>query len=331
MLHGMCFAQHLRIYACAIANDSTGASMGGSSNGSGLYQSDDTGKTWKHLGWDNIKCYSMDMVQSSNGRILYEATGLGILHSTDYGEHWKQITDWRISEAMDVAINQKSPNEIYIATAHGPWRTRDGGKKWEALLEGLPILYTCRIVIDSDVNDHILVASEGGIFKLVNDSIWQEIPAKRYVSQDLPEQYVTQFTTIVEVNSSFWVAGAENALLLISDDSAHSFHAWNTGQGTCWSVSVVGKTKFNSIYNVGGPSGWYHVYINNDVSGTIGPNKPLDVTGWVQTILPSRQLNHIDNDYFRIIATLGEGVTGSGGHTLDNRQIWTLKSFSVTP
>src|SRR5437868_3843776 len=55
-------AQHLRIFACAIANDSAGAFMGGSSNGSGLYQSDDTGKTWKHLGWDNIKCYSMDMV-----------------------------------------------------------------------------------------------------------------------------------------------------------------------------------------------------------------------------------------------------------------------------
>src|ERR1039458_163820 len=124
-------AQHLRIFACAIANDSVGASMGGSSNGSGLYQSDDTGKTWKHLGWDNIKCYSMDMMQSSNGRIIYEATGLGILRSTDYGEHWKQITDWHISEAMDVAVNQKNPNEIYIATAHGPWRTRDGGKKWE--------------------------------------------------------------------------------------------------------------------------------------------------------------------------------------------------------
>ncbi|MFI5201024.1 MAG: WD40/YVTN/BNR-like repeat-containing protein [Candidatus Kapaibacterium sp.] len=123
-------AQHLRIYACAIANDSAGAFMGGSSNGSGLYQSDDTGKTWKHLGWDNIKCYSMDEVESSNGRILFEATGLGILRSTDYGAHWKQLTDWRISEAMDVAVNQKYPDEIYIATAHGAWQTSDGGNKW---------------------------------------------------------------------------------------------------------------------------------------------------------------------------------------------------------
>jgi hypothetical protein len=123
-------AQHLRIFACAIANDSAGAFMGGSSNGSGLYQSDDTGKTWKHLGWNNIKCYSMDMVQSSNGRILYLATGLGVLCSSDYGEHWKQITDWRISEVMDVAVNQKRPEEIYVATAHGAWKTKNAGEVW---------------------------------------------------------------------------------------------------------------------------------------------------------------------------------------------------------
>ena len=324
-------AQHLRIYACAIGNDSVGASMGGSSNGSGLYQSDDTGKTWNHLGWDNIKCYSMDEVQFSNGRILYEATGLGILRSTDYGEHWKQITDWRISEAMDVAVNKKNPNEIYIATAHGPWRTKDGGKKWELLLKGLSIPYSSRIVVDSGINGQILIASEGGIFKLISDSAWQKIPTKRYISQNLPEQDVTQFTTVVEVNSTFWVAGGADALLLISDDSAHSFHAWNTGPGTCWSITVVGKTKFNSKYLVGGPNGWYNVEIHNDVSGTNGPNKPPHVSGWMQ---PSIQSHRIDTEFklpIRVISTLGEGVFGSDGHALDDRQIWTLKSFLVTP
>ncbi len=115
----------------------------------GLYQSDDTGKTWKHLGWDNIKCYSMDMVESSNGRILYEATGLGILRSTDYGKHWKQITDWRISEAMDVAVNQKNPNEMYIATARGPWRTEDGGRTWISLSFHAKSPYVSRVKFDT--------------------------------------------------------------------------------------------------------------------------------------------------------------------------------------
>ncbi|HWF43343.1 MAG TPA: sialidase family protein, partial [Candidatus Kapabacteria bacterium] len=140
-------AQHLRVFACAIANDSAGASMGASSIGSGLYQSDDTGKTWKQLGWDNIKCYSMDMVQSSNGRILYEATGLGVLRSTDYGEHWKQLTDWRISEVMDVAITQNRPDQITLLTPRRSqsesrvdpetlvyfrqvWQSQNSGRTW---------------------------------------------------------------------------------------------------------------------------------------------------------------------------------------------------------
>jgi hypothetical protein len=140
-------AQHLRIFACAIANDSAGAFMGGSSNGSGLYQSDDTGKSWKHLGWDNIKCYSMDAVQSSNGRILYMATGLGVLRSSDYGEHWKQITDWRISEVLDVSVAQADTKKITILTPlrsesesgidpttlyyfRKVWQSQDSGKTW---------------------------------------------------------------------------------------------------------------------------------------------------------------------------------------------------------
>ena len=167
-------AQHLRIFACAIANDSAGAFMGGSSNGSGLYQSDDTGKTWKHLGWDNIKCYSMDMVQSSNGRILYEATGLGVLRSTDSGMHWKQLTDWRVSEAMDVAVNQKNPEEIYIATAHGPWRSEDGGKTWRTLLRGLnePFTFFAHFIS----GDTIVVGGwSANYYREKSSSAWKKI------------------------------------------------------------------------------------------------------------------------------------------------------------
>lgn len=175
-------AQHLRIFACAIANDSAGAFLGGSSNGSGLYQSDDTGKTWKHLGWDNIKCYSMDMVQSSNGRILYEATGLGILRSTDYGESWKQLTDWRISEAMDVAINRKNPNEIYIATAHGPWRTKDGGGVWQRADSDATEQFALTILLDSN---RLKGLPETFVTHWIQ---FEGKPSKKFEDEDLPYQ-----------------------------------------------------------------------------------------------------------------------------------------------
>jgi hypothetical protein len=216
-------AQHLRVFACAISNDSAGAFLGGSSRGSGLYQSDDTGKTWKHLGWDNIKCYSMDMVQSSNGRILYEATGLGVLRSTDYGEHWKQITDWRVSEVLDIAINQTKPSKIYLATAHGAWQTGDGGKTWWSLQNNNQRGYVNRVLFD-------------------------------------------------EHNKPFWYLDAEdrrdNHVILIPDDVSN------------WKTRII---------------------------GTIGVIDSAD------------------------IGRLHVGVDVDGVTTLTDRQIWTLKSYLVTP
>ncbi len=201
------FAQHshVRIFATAIANDSAGAFMGGSSNGSGLYQSDDTGRTWRHLGWNNIKAYSMDEVQSSNGRILYLATGLGILRSTDFGEKWKVLTDWRIAEAMDVAVNQKHPNEIYIATAHGPWRSRDGGVTWQQLLSGLSVPYCSKVVIDSVLPNQVSLAAEDGLFKLVDDSIWKPITSRSARSdRNAPSTETKKVRAIVQSAAHYW-------------------------------------------------------------------------------------------------------------------------------
>ena len=175
---GAAHAQHLRFFACAIANDSAGAFMGGSSNGSGLYQSDDTGKTWKHLGWDNIKCYSMDMVRSSNGHILYEATGLGVLRSTDDGITWKQLTDWRVSEVMDIAVDQKNPEEIYIATAHGPWKTEDGGKSWISTSDGMRSPYSSHLKFDPSTYTKLFLAAEDGLYRRsTTESSWRRLLA----------------------------------------------------------------------------------------------------------------------------------------------------------
>ncbi len=327
------YAQHLRIFACAIANDSTGASMGGSSNGSGLYQSDDTGKTWKHLGWDNIKCYSMDMVQSSNGRILYEATGLGILHSTDYGEHWKQITDWRISEAMDVAVNQKNPNEIYIATAHGPWRSEDGGKTWEALLEGLPVPYTCRIVIDSVIPNHVLVASEAGIFALWNDT-WIIIPCEQKNIRNEKEKTPTEIRFIDQLSQDIWLAASENSRELISSDSAKSFGTPSFGDEGLWTISSISLGRDHDVTAMGG--GWGHAISdrNDDEVRQFRDDKIKNVSSILQIPIPydMGSSSHAMGLYSSpMFGTLGDGIPWNGKSKLFDRQIWTLKSFLVTP
>src|SRR5688572_30534684 len=111
------FAQHTRLYAVVAGNDDPANFMAGSSLGSGLWQSDDTGKTWTQLGWKHIKAFSMD--HDSNGRVLYLAAGNGVLKSTDHGGSWKVMTDWRVAEVMDVKVIRERPSIVIAATAHG--------------------------------------------------------------------------------------------------------------------------------------------------------------------------------------------------------------------
>ena len=105
--------------------------VGSSTLRSGLFVSYDSAKSWKHIGPENLKAYSMDAVDSSEGRILYIAAGNGVHRSTDYGKSWEVVTDWRMTEVMDVLVDQRSPNYIYTATAFGFWMSRDGGDTWE--------------------------------------------------------------------------------------------------------------------------------------------------------------------------------------------------------
>ncbi|MDB5035836.1 MAG: glycosyl hydrolase, repeat-containing protein [Chlorobi bacterium] len=117
------------LYATVLGNQKY--VVGSSTLHSGLFRSSDTGRTWEHLGPENLKTYSMDAIDSSRGRILYIAAGNGVHRSTDFGRTWKIITGWRMTEVMDLAVDQRDPRTIYAATAFGFWRSTDGGTTWE--------------------------------------------------------------------------------------------------------------------------------------------------------------------------------------------------------
>ncbi len=318
-------AQHLRIFACAIANDSTGAFLGGSSNGSGLYQSDDTGKTWKHLGWDNIKCYSMDEVNSSKGRILYEATGLGILRSTDYGAHWKQLTDWRISEAMDVAVNQKNPNEIYVATAHGPWRTEDGGKTWN-YLAGVDPPYCSRVIYAPDSSGFagfVLGAESGLYWRSETDTGWQSSVGGPVDVRDIKVR-IGKLRTDERTHKNYrivwWFAASAEDGIYISRDGLNGFsgrrHKYREPRGSnpIWCVC---QDEDGDI--TGGPNEVAYTQYGSDYANSTIDRQDTDVACCLM----------IGNT--NILGRLGEGVEIAHHFYLPDRQIWTLKSFLITP
>ena len=170
-------AQHTRLYACALASDDPAAFMGGSSLGSGLWQSDDTAKTWKQLGWKHVKCYSVDVVNNSNGKIIYQSCGNGVLRSTDAGVNWKLLTDWRVTEVMDIVIDQQEPNNIYIATSDGIWKSDDGGNTWYETDIGIPYpIFVSRIKIDPVNHLNVYAATENGLYESKDGAaLWNKV------------------------------------------------------------------------------------------------------------------------------------------------------------
>lgn len=156
--------------------------VGSSTLRSGLFVSRDGAKTWRHIGPENLKAYSMDAVDTSKGRILYIAAGNGVHRSTDYGRHWKIVTDWRITEVLDVKVNQQNPDYIYAATAWGFRRSTDGGDTWENPDGPLKEKYCYQLRIDADPM-HPMVAVVGENLRqriqyasYDNGSTWTEIP-----------------------------------------------------------------------------------------------------------------------------------------------------------
>jgi hypothetical protein len=164
VLPSLAEAQHTRIYAVVAGNDDPANNMAGSSLGSGLWQSDDTGRTWKQLGWKHIKAFSMD--HDSNGRVLYLAAGNGVLKSSDYGESWKVMTDWRVAEVMDVMILQEQPSVVLAATAHGVIKSVDAGQHWKPSHKGIKSTYVSRL---SRMGDHVYACTENGLFSSTNE------------------------------------------------------------------------------------------------------------------------------------------------------------------
>lgn len=158
------FAGHTRVYACILGDDTPENFMGASSLGSGLWTSDDTGRTWKQLGWKHGKCYSVDVYKKSNGKLIFLAKGDGLQRSTDGGKTWKVVTNWRQTEVMDVAIDQNDPSFLFIATATGMWRSNDSGSTFTPDTLGLTVPFISCVKINPLFGNRIAAATERGVF-----------------------------------------------------------------------------------------------------------------------------------------------------------------------
>jgi photosystem II stability/assembly factor-like uncharacterized protein len=132
--------------------------------GKGIYKSTDAGKTWIHLGLDEVQQIGGLAIDPTNeNKIFAAALGhpygpnkeRGVYRSSDGGKTWEKVLyKDENTGAIQVIIDPQNPNTVYAdlwEARQGPWengkwegpqsglfKSIDGGTTWKQLTRGLP-------------------------------------------------------------------------------------------------------------------------------------------------------------------------------------------------
>ena len=161
--------------------------------GSGVYRSDDRGKTWRNIGLRETSRISRIVLDPTNEkRIFVAATGplfeaggdRGLYRSDDGGETWKLVLEGETATtgATDVAIDPRNPQRVYAAMwdhirepdrrayeglGSGLFRSDDGGDTWERIGNGLfgpnPSLGRIGVAVAPSDPDRVYVIATGPV------------------------------------------------------------------------------------------------------------------------------------------------------------------------
>lgn len=167
------------------------------SYGSGLYRTDDAGKSWKNVGLKTSEHIGRIVLDPRDSNVVYVAAqgplwgpggDRGLFKTTDGGKSWKNVLS--ISEntgVTDVAIDPQNPDTLYAAAYQrrrhmwtlidgGPesaiYKSTDAGATWNKLRTGLPTTELGRVGLAvSPVDPNVVYATveaadrKGGVFR----------------------------------------------------------------------------------------------------------------------------------------------------------------------
>ncbi|MBC8030036.1 MAG: peptidoglycan-binding protein [Pyrinomonadaceae bacterium] len=108
----------------------------------GMYRSDDSGETWKHLptsttpGLEHVHSVAIDPRTTNT---IYAGTFHLPYKSTDGGQTWKSIKNGIIddSDIFAIDIDPRDPNHVIMSACSGIYESKDAGGSW-AKVNGIP-------------------------------------------------------------------------------------------------------------------------------------------------------------------------------------------------
>lgn len=133
--------------------------------GMGIFKSEDSGHTWKHMGLTETKTIHRIIIDPRDPNTLYVGTmgdpftpdsSRGLYKTTDGGKHWKKILFSNTSSGVaDLVMHESNPDKLIVALydhrrtpyyfvsggkGSGIYMTSNGGEQWEKLSDanGLP-------------------------------------------------------------------------------------------------------------------------------------------------------------------------------------------------
>ncbi len=170
---------------------------GNVSYGTGMWKSDDAGKTWKNLGLNNSRHIPRIRVHPKDHNIIYAAVlgdlfksseERGVYKSTDGGNTWKKVLYINgDAGAIDLALDPMNPRIIYASfwkvrrtpyslssggNGSSLWKSTDSGEHWTDISknEGLPddTLGIIGVAVSYTRPDRVFAIIEnknGGVFR----------------------------------------------------------------------------------------------------------------------------------------------------------------------
>lgn len=266
------------------------------SYGDGVYRSNDSGKTWEHLGLELTRHISDIIIHPDNPEIVYVAAQgavhgptneRGIYKSTDGGKTWrKTLFVNQNTGASGLSMDKTNPRILYAAMwdhQRLPWYVRSGGpgsglyksvdagETWEKLEDGLPKEMGKTAISVSPVDPErvfaVIEAKEGGVFRSDNaGKSWRRTSGDR-ATITRAWYYTEVFADPVNEEIVYVL----NAQALRSIDGGASFRPMPVGHGDTHDLWINPDNNSNFIL---GDDGGAEITFNSGKTWSSLENQP---------------------------------------------------------